>query len=134
MDNQGNNVGILQQLIGYIKKVFDGTKGLFGSALDKELINSARNEEAEIIKEMCANVDLYYQKRDEFRKSGLKPGKWLEKEVENTVKDVYPEADEEDLDEVKTEVSKTLENEIKALTDLVEEEMTPVTEEIDKNV
>lgn len=134
MSNNENNVGIIQQLILYIKNVFSKTKGLSGQDLDKVLIAAARNEEeAEVIEEMCDNVELYYKKRAELRQSELKgrPGRWLEKEIENTVKEVCPEADSEDIDEVKSAVSKALENEIEVITNLVEEEITPVAESIE---
>ncbi len=134
MFKEDNSIGKIQQIINYIKHIFDRTKGVSGSNLDEALVASVHSEEeAELIKEMCEDVDLYYTKREDFRRSGLKVGDWFEKQVEQTVKDVYPEADAEDLDEVKTAVSNAIESEIEVITNLVEEEITPVTDALNKN-
>lgn len=113
--NKSVNSGVFrQQLSSCIKDVFEKSKVLGGSSLDEELMASARDEdEAEVIREMCENVDLYGQKRDEYRSSGMKPGKWLEKEMDRTVEAICPEADEDYSDKVKSAVSEAMISEIR---------------------
>ena len=36
---------------------------------------------------MCEDTERYYEKREEFRSSELKPGMWFEKQIEDTVKE-----------------------------------------------
>ena len=77
---------------------------------------------------MCEDTERYYEKREEFRSSELKPGMWFEKQIEDTVKEVCPEVSPKEIDEVKENVSKAMEQEIDSLTKLVDEEITPVTD------
>lgn len=53
---------------------------------------------------------------------------WFEKQIEDTVKEVCPEVSPKEIDEVKENVSKAMEQEIDSLTKLVDEEITPVTD------
>lgn len=127
MGNKDN--AVIQHIITYIKNIFVNTKGVSGSKLDEELISSAKSEEEKaLIKEMCEDTERYYAKREEFRSSELKPGMWFEKQIEDTVKEVYPEVSPKEIDEVKENVSKAMEQEIDSLTKLVDEEITPVTD------
>ena len=127
MGNKDN--AVIQHIITYIKNIFVKTKGVSGSKLDEELISSAKSEEEKaLIKEMCEDTERYYAKREEFRSSELKPGMWFEKQIEDTVKEVYPEVSPKEIDEVKENVSKAMEQEIDSLTKLVDEEITPVTD------
>lgn len=127
MGNKDN--AVIQHIITYIKNIFVKTKGVSGSKLDEELISSAKSEEEKaLIKEMCEDTERYYAKREEFRSSELKPGMWFEKQIEDTVKEVYPEVNPKEIDEVKENVSKAMEQEIDSLTKLVDEEITPVTD------
>ena len=127
MGNKDN--AVIQHIITYIKNIFVKTKGVSGSKLDEELISSAKSEEEKaLIKEMCEDTERYYAKREEFRSSELKPGMWFEKQIEDTVKEVYLEVSPKEIDEVKENVSKAMEQEIDSLTKLVDEEITPVTD------
>lgn len=126
MGNKDN--AVIQHIITYIKNIFVKTKGVSGSKLDENLISSAKSdEEKALIKEMCEDTECYYAKREEFRSSELKPGMWFEKQIDDTVKEVYPEVSPKEIDEVKENVSKAMEQEIDSLTKLVDEEITPVT-------
>ena len=127
MGNKDN--AVIQHIITYIKNIFVKTKGVSGSKLDEELISSAKSEEEKaLIKEMCEDTERYYAKREEFRSSELKPGMWFEKQIEDTVKEVCPEVSPKEIDEVKENVSKAMEQEIDSLTKLVDEEITPVSD------
>lgn len=126
MGNKDN--AVIQHIITYIKNIFVKTKGVSSSKLDENLISSAKSdEEKALIKEMCEDTECYYAKREEFRSSELKPGMWFEKQIDDTVKEVYPEVSPKEIDEVKENVSKAMEQEIDSLTKLVDEEITPVT-------
>ena len=129
MNTENKEKDVIHQIITYIKNIFVKTKGVSGSKLDEELISSAKSEEEKaLIKEMCEDTERYYAKREEFRSSELKPGMWFEKQIEDTVKEVYPEVSPKEIDEVKENVSKAMEQEIDSLTKLVDEEITPVTD------
>lgn len=129
MNTENKEKDVIYQIITYIKNIFVKTKGVSGSKLDEELLSSAKSEEEKaLVKEMCEDTERYYEKRDEFRCSELKPGMWLEKQIEDTVKEVCPEVSPKEIDEVKENVSKAMEQEIDSLTKLVDEEITPVTD------
>lgn len=129
MDTEDKNNNVIQQIITYIKNIFVKTQDVSSSKLDDELISLANSEEEKtLIKEMCEDTERYYSKRDEFRSSKLKSGLWFEKQIEDTVKEVYPEVSQKEIDEVKENVSKAMEQEIDSLTKLVDEETTPVAD------
>ena len=103
MNTENKEKDVIHQIITYIKNIFVKTKGMSGSKLDEELISSAKSEEEKaLVKEM--------------------------KQIEDTVKEVYPEVSPKEIDEVKENVSKAMEQEIDSLTKLVDEEITPVTD------
>ena len=129
MNTENKEKDVILQIITYIKNIFVKTKGVSGSKLDEELLSSAKSEEEKaLVKEMCEDTEHYYEKREEFRSSELKPGIWFEKQIEDTVKEVCPEVSPKEIDEVKENVSKAMEQEIDSLTKLVDEEITPVTD------
>lgn len=129
MNTENMNEDVIHQIITYIKNIFVKTQGVSGSKLDEELISSAKSdEEKALIKEMCEDTECYYAKREEFRSSELKPDMWFEKQIEDTVKEVYLEVSPKEIDEVKENVSKAMEQEIDSLTKLVDEEITPVSD------
>lgn len=129
MNTENKDKDVIHQIITLRKDIFVKTKGVSGSKLDEELMSSAKSdEEKALIKEMCEDTERYYAKREEYRSSELEPGMWLEKQIEDTVKEVYPEVSPEEIDEVKESVSKAMEQEIDSLTKLVDEDITPVTD------
>ena len=129
MNPENKDKDVIHPIITYIKNIFVKTKGVSGSKLDEELLSSAKSEEEKaLVKEMCEDTERYYEKREEFRSSELKPGMWFEKQIEDTVKEVCPEVSPKEIDEVKENVSKAMEQEIDSLTKLVDEEITPVTD------
>ena len=129
MNTENKEKDVIHQIITYIKNTFVKTKGVSGSKLDEELLSSAKSEEEKaLVKDMCEDTERYYEKREEFRSSELKPGMWFEKQIEDTVKEVFPEVSPKEIDEVKENVSKAMEQEIDSLTKLVDEEITPVTD------
>lgn len=122
---QGFSVDDLLQSIGnHIVSLFNKLKGKRGKDLDKEIIDSARSdEEREALQEMCDDVELYYRKRRELRESGLSNNEWLERETEQMVKEVCPDADKNDIDEVKKAVDEGMDKRIEIVADELDREM-----------
>lgn len=114
----------LHSIGNYIVSLIGKLKGKRGKEIDQEIINSARSdEEREALQEMCNDVDTYYRKRRELRESGLSNGKWLERETEQMVKEVYPEATDDDIREVKRAVAEGMDKNIEAIADELDREM-----------
>lgn len=121
----------------FIKSFFNHLRALLdlGSKMDEKEFNSllvqqGRNEEEKnTIIEILEEIDLEHKLKDELVASGLEPGEWLEQELEKTTKELYPDATPEDIDMVKKEVARGMEEEIALEAECLEEETTGIPSE-----
>ena len=121
----------------FIKSFFNHLRALLdlGSKMDEKEFNSllvqqGRNEEEKnTIIEILEEIDLEHKLKDELVASGLEPGEWLEQELEKTTKELYPDATPEDIDMVKKEVARGMEEEIALEAECLEEETTGIPAE-----
>jgi len=81
--------------------------------LDEALIQQGESEEEKsIIAEQCEEIDLEHNLMEELWVSKKDPGKWLEEKIEETAKEVNPNATQEEIDLLKNAVADSMEAEI----------------------
>lgn len=116
----------VQSMSKYIVQFFERIKDLKDDDVDLKLVgNEADDEKKELIQAMCEDVDLYYKRLNEMRSSGLTPGKWYEREIENCVEEVYPGVTPEEVDEVKKTIASAIDDEIIISTEVLADEIDP---------
>ena len=87
-------------------------------------ISGRDDEENRIISDICKEIDLEHELLDDRAKSGLDPGEWLEREIEDTTKELFPDATSEDIEMVKDTVEKGMVEDIELEAKSLKNEMS----------
>ena len=112
-----------QAFFKHLRSLLDLVRGKSGKELDDLLVEQGRaEEEKRVIREMCEETDLEHEMMTELMNSDADPGEWLEKQIEDNVKESFPDATAEDIEEVKEAVLDSMENEIEEDAKMVEKE------------
>lgn len=70
----------------FYKKLVSKFKDENPSNINNEIVYLGRTEEEkEQLQEMCDEIDSYHRRLKDLRESGMTPGKWLEKEIDEFV-------------------------------------------------
>lgn len=116
----------------YLNKFWQALNGKDKKELDEALIQQGESdEEKKIIAEVCAEIDLEHDLMEELVASKKDPGQWLEEKIEETVKEVKPDATQEEVEMVKESVADSMEAEIGIEADGLTEEATIITASIE---
>ena len=92
--------------------------------LDSMLINLGKDEtEKDIIRMICEDVDTEHQLATDLKHSKLDSSEWLGQQVERIVKEISPNASEDEIECIKTAIEQSLEKEIVVEAELFEKEM-----------
>lgn len=92
--------------------------------LNASIVEIGRTEEEKgQLQEMCDDIDSYHRRIKQLRESGLTPGKWLEKEIENELEKVDPQVSYESKEEFKKFILDQFGKEIGAQADALDEEL-----------
>lgn len=114
-----------QSFFKHLRNLFDLSSGKDEDEVNDMLINQANSEkEKKVIQEICAEVDIEHRLMDELENSGMDSGEWLEREIENTIKELYPNATTEEVEMVKQRVQDGMEEEIESEVDILEGELS----------
>lgn len=114
-----------QSFFKHLRNLFDLSSGKDENEVNDMLINQANSEEEKkVIQEICAEVDIEHRLMDELENSGMDSGGWLEREIENTTKELYPNATPEEVEMVKQRVQDGMEEEIESEIDILEGELS----------
>lgn len=120
-------------ILKYLHRFWQVLKGKDNKELDEALIQQGESdEEKKIIAEQCAEIDLEHDLMEELVASKKDPGQWLEEKIEETVKEVKPDATQEDVEMVKESVADSMETGIGIEADGLTEEATLITTSIEK--
>lgn len=121
-----NKFSELQQSFFYhLRKLLDLMPGRTEDEVNDLLTKQADSEEEKkVFREICEEVDIEHKLKDELANSSMDSGEWLEREIENTTKELYPDATPEEIEMVKQKVEDGMEDEIGAEAESLEEEMT----------
>jgi hypothetical protein len=117
----------------YLQSFWQTLNGKEKSELDEALIQQGESdEEKKIIAEQCAEFDLEHDLMEELVASKKDPGQWLEEKIEETVKEVKPDATQEEVEMIKESVADSMETEIGIEADGLTEEAMIITASIEK--
>lgn len=117
----------------HLHRLWQAFNGKEGKELDEALVQQGESEEEKkIIAEQCAEIDLEHDLMEELVASKKDPGLWLEEKIEETVKEVKPDATQEDMEMVKESVADSMETEIGIEAEGLTEEATIITASIEK--
>lgn len=117
----------------YLQKLWQAFKDKDGKECDEALIQQGESEEEKrIIAEQCAEIDMEHDLMEELWTSKKDPGKWLEEKIEETVREVKPDATQDEVEIVKESVADSIEAEIGEVADELIKEATFITESMGK--
>lgn len=117
----------------YLNKFWQALNGTDKKELDEALIQQGESDdEKKIIAEVCAEIDLEHDLMEELVASKKDPGQWLEEKIEETVKEVKPDATQEEVEMIKESVADSMETEIGIEADGLTEEAMIITASIEK--
>lgn len=101
--------------------------------LDEALIKQGKSEkEKALIAEQCAEIDLEHDLMEELLTSKEDPGTWMEKKVEEIVREINPDATREEIESVTNSVADSMEREIGEQADELAEEASEIVKAIGK--
>jgi hypothetical protein len=88
-----------------------------------------QNDDNGIFQHICKEIDLEHELMVDLVKSELDPGEWFERKIEETTKELFPNAtpeqiEEVKIEEVKDEVEKAIVEDIESETNSLEKEMS----------
>lgn len=116
----------------YLNKFWQALNGTDKNELDEALIQQGESDdEKKIIAEVCAEIDLEHDLMEKLVASKKDPGQWLEEKIEETVKEVKPDATQEEVEMVKESVADSMEAEIGIEADGLTEEATIITKSME---
>lgn len=116
----------------YLNKFWQALNGTDKKELDEALIQQGESDdEKKIIAEVCAEIDLEHDLMEKLVASKKDPGQWLEEKIEETVKEVKPDATQEEVEMVKESVADSMEAEIGIEADGLTEEATIITKSME---
>lgn len=124
----------LQELIQlYLNDFWNVLKDKKKKELDEALIEQGNSEEEKmLIAEQCAEIDLEHDLMEELQASKEDPGTWMEKKIEETVREINPDATPEDIELVTNSVADSMEREIGEQADELAEEASEIVKAIGK--
>ena len=123
--NEGKEYDFSKSFVEHLNELYEKTHGLSGTGLRVALLENARNEEEKKgMKETFQDNDLYNQKEQELKESGLPAGEWFENEVENMATELFADKEtgkvtEQDMNEVKAAVRIVMDDKLKGITDQI---------------
>ena len=122
-----NSMDILDKLeqsfFKHLRSLLDLARGKNGKELDDLLVEQGRDEEEKrAIREVCEEIDLEHEMIAELMKSEENLGKWMERKIEETVKESFVDATEDEISLVKDAVQDSMENEIEEDAEMLNKE------------
>lgn len=113
-----------QLFFKHLRFIFDLVRGKSGKEVDDLLVEQGRDEEEKkVIREICEEVDLEHEMLTDLLQSGENQDQWLDHQIEAIVKESFPDATDDDINQVKEAVLSSLEEEIEFDTKMLEEEV-----------
>lgn len=112
-----------ESFISHLQSLYKAMKGRSKKELDEALILQGKSEEQrQIIQETCLDIDKEHDMIEEMANSSRTPGEFLEQDIIDTVREVNPNATDEDVNKMVEETMDAMETEIEqAANELTEE-------------
>ncbi len=90
-----------QAFVKHLRRLLQLIVGKNDDEYTSVLLDEAKNdEERRVFGEILQENSLEHQLMEELAQSGMDPGEWLEQQVEETVRDVCPDANTEDMERI----------------------------------
>ena len=111
-----------ESFIAHFQSFCKAMKTKSNKELDDALVlQGTSDEHKQIIQETCQNVDKEHDMIEEMAHSNKTPGEFLKQDIIDTVKEINPNASEEDVNQV-----------VKATMDVIEKEIEQEAHELTK--
>lgn len=113
-----------QSFFKYLHLILDMVRGKSSKEVDDQLIGQGRDdEEKRVLREICEEVDLEHEMMTDLIQSGEEPDQWLDHQIEEIVKESFPEATDEDIHKVKDAILLSMEKGIEFDVTMLEKEV-----------
>lgn len=114
-----------ESFMKHLRSLMDFTSGKSEHEVNEILIEQAGSEEEKrVIREICEDIDLEHQLMQDLEQSEMDPGEWLESQIENSVKEMIPDATPDDIETVKDKVAECMEDDLKYEAEEFDKEIT----------
>ena len=119
-----------ESFIAHFQSLYKALKGKSNKDLDDALVRQGKSDEQkQIIQETCQDVDKEHDMIEEMIHSNKTPGEFLEQDIANTVREINPNATDDDVNQVVEATKDAMEKEIEQEARELTKEATLLTEE-----
>ena len=117
--------------IAHFQSLYKTMKGKSNKELDDELVLQGKSDEQKkIIQETCRDVDKEHDMIEEMVNSSKTPGEFLKQDIVNTVREINPNATDDDINQVVEATMDAMEKEIEQEAHELAKEAILLTEEL----
>lgn len=119
-----------ESFMAHLQVLYKAMQGKSNKDLDDALVRQGKSDEQkQIIQETCQDVDKEHDMIEEMIHSNKTPGEFLEQDIANTVREINPNATDDDVNQVVEATKDAMEKEIEQEAHELTKEATLLTEE-----
>lgn len=119
-----------ESFMAHLQALYKAMQGKSNKDLDDALVRQGKSDEQkQIIQETCQDVDKEHDMIEEMIHSNKTPGEFLEQDIANTVREINPNATDDDVNQVVEATKDAMEKEIEQEVHELTKEATLLTEE-----
>lgn len=119
-----------ESFMAHLQALYKAMQGKSNKDLDDALVRQGKSDEQkQIIQETCQDVDKEHDMIEEMIHSNKTPGEFLEQDIANTVREINPNATDDDVNQVVEATKDAMEKEIEQEAHELTKEATLLTEE-----
>ena len=119
-----------ESFMAHLQALYKAMQGKSNKDLDDALVRQGKSDEQkQIIQETCQDVDKEHDMIEEMIHSNKTPGEFLEQDIANTVREINPNATDNDINQVVEATKDAMEKEIEQEAHELTKEATLLTEE-----
>ena len=119
-----------ESFMAHLQALDKAMQGKSNKDLDDALVRQGKSDEQkQIIQETCQDVDKEHDMIEEMIHSNKTPGEFLEQDIANTVREINPNATDDDVNQVVEATKDAMEKEIEQEAHELTKEATLLTEE-----
>ena len=119
-----------ESFMAHLQALYKAMQGKSNKDLDDALVRQGKSDEQkQIIQETCQDVDKEHDMIEEMIHSNKTPGEFLEQDIANTVREINPNATDNDINQVVEATMDAMEKEIEQEAHELTKEATLLTEE-----
>ena len=102
-----------ESFMAHLQALYKAMQGKSNKDLDDALVRQGKSDEQkQIIQETCQDVDKEHDMIEEMIHSNKTPGEFLEQDIANTVREINPNATDDDVNQVVEATKDAMEKEI----------------------